>query len=222
MHEVIAFMEIYANTTIYIAGIPRAVSGGPELLHQLCSELLRRGLDARLWYPTDDPTPEPTAYRKYHVPYTTKIRLRPENIVIFPETMTELYSQVGSIRKILWWLSVDNYLGHLKYLLTEQMHHFLGHPLHEVLYLFAPDMQMEHWVQSEYARRYVRMNGVPDAQVHFVGDYLQSGTHLGLSGGGDLELPGKTSSPTIREKAWSSRKSSWRRRPTSRGRPLKT
>lgn len=176
-------MEIYANTTIYIASIPRAVSGGPELLHQLCSELLRRGLDARLWYPTDDPTPEPTAYRKYHVPYTTKIRLRPENILIIPETLAEVYTRVESIRKIFWWLSVDNYLGHLKYVLTEEMDYFLHHPLHQTIYLFSPDKQLEHWVQSEYARRYVQLNGVPDAQVHFVGDYLQSGTHLGLSGG---------------------------------------
>ena len=30
-------MEIYENTTVYITSIPHAVSGGPELLHQLCS-----------------------------------------------------------------------------------------------------------------------------------------------------------------------------------------
>ena len=184
MHEVIAFMEIYANTTIYIASIPRAVSGGPELLHQLCSDLLRRGLDARLWYPTDDPTPEPTVYRKYHVPYTTTINPSPENILIFPETMAEVYPRLEGIRKVLWWLSVDNYMGHLKYLLETQMDYFLCHTLRQALYVFSPDAQMEHWVQSEYARRYVRLNGVPDAQVHFVGDYLQSGTHIGLSGGG--------------------------------------
>ena len=43
-------MDIYENTTICIACPANYASGGPELLHQLGSELLRRGLDVRMWY----------------------------------------------------------------------------------------------------------------------------------------------------------------------------
>lgn len=176
-------MEIYENTTIYIASLPGAVSGGPELLHQLCSELVRRGVRACLWYYGDDPDPAPAVYRKYHVPFTRTIRDSSENILIFPETLTEFYGQFHRIRKILWWMSVDNYLRRLRFLLEHYLDFFIQHPFRTATYCFFPDPQMEHWVQSEYARQYVKMNGVPDAQVHFVGDYLQAATHLGQIGG---------------------------------------
>lgn len=177
-------MDIYENTTVYITSISHAVSGGPELLHQLCSELLRRGIRACLWYYDGAPDPDPAAYRKYHVPFTRTCPDRPENILIFPETLTDAYGQFHHIRKILWWMSVDNYLRHLKFLLENYFNIFLERPFRTATYCFFPDAQMEHWVQSEYARQYLKKNGVPDAQVHAVGDYLQTGTHLGLSGGG--------------------------------------
>ena len=110
-------MDIYENTTVYITSISHAVSGGPELLHQLCSELLRRGIRACLWYYDGAPDPDPAAYRKYHVPFTRTCPDRPENILIFPETLTDAYGQFHHIRKLLWWLSVDNHLRHLKFLL---------------------------------------------------------------------------------------------------------
>ena len=176
-------MEIYENTTVYITSIPHAVSGGPELLHQLCSELLRRGVRACLWYYGEEPDPAPAAYRKYHVPFSRVCPDRPENILIIPETLTDAYGQFHQIRKILWWMSVDNYLRHLKFLLENYFEIVLERPFRMATYCFIPDDQMEHWVQSEYARQYLKMNDVPEAQVHFVGDYLQSGTHLGRFGG---------------------------------------
>ena len=173
-------MEIHENTTIYITCPAGMVSGGPELLHQLCSELLRRGLHAFMWYPDAeaDKIPQPKVYRKYLVPTAEVLSDRPENIVILPETMGEIYGHLHEIRKVFWWLSVDNYRSSLAQILFRYSEFYDTLALVDNLFCFYPDPQMEHWVQSEYARQFVHANHVDDAQVHFVGDYLQSAAHL--------------------------------------------
>lgn len=68
-------MDIYENTTIFIACPANYASGGPELLHQLGSELLRRGLDVRMWYygVQNGKYPQDAAYRRYHVPFVVNV-----------------------------------------------------------------------------------------------------------------------------------------------------
>lgn len=39
-------------------------------------------------------------------------------------------------------------------------------------FYFEKERSMVHWVQSEYARKFIRLNGVPDEQIRIVGDYL--------------------------------------------------
>ena len=53
-------MEIFENTMVYVGCPANGVSGGPELLHQLCSELLRRGVRACMYYlkPKEGVTPQ--------------------------------------------------------------------------------------------------------------------------------------------------------------------
>ena len=177
-------MDIYENTTIFIACPAGKVSGGPELLHQLCSELLRRGLRAFMWYPDaeKDKIPQPQVYEKYLVPIAPTLLDVPEHILIIPETLTLLYGRCHHIRKILWWMSVDNYLTTFSQVLTHYSEVYSDLALVSNAFCFYPDTQMEHWVQSEYARQFVHANHVADAQVHFVGDYLQSAAHLSSMG----------------------------------------
>ncbi len=183
-------MDIYENTTIFIACPANYTSGGPELLHQLGSELLRRGLDARMWYYgiKDGRPPQEHVYRKYHVPFVISVDEdddAPENILLIPESAPGLYGWTKSMRKIFWWMSVDNYFTPLGKTFLMRPKYLFQKAICDTVYLFAPDPQMEHWVQSEYARQFVHMNRVPDTQVHFVGDYLQSAAHLQqMSAGG--------------------------------------
>lgn len=185
-------MDIYENTTIFIACPANYTSGGPELLHQLGSELLRRGLDARMWYYgiKDGRPPQEHVYRKYHVPFVISVDEdddASENILLIPESAPGLYGWTKSMRKIFWWMSVDNYFTPLGKTFLMRPKYLFQKAICDTVYLFAPDPQMEHWVQSEYARQFVHMNRVPDTQVHFVGDYLQSAAHLQqMSAGGGL------------------------------------
>jgi len=173
-------MDIYENTTIYIACPTGKVSGGPELLHQLCSELLRRGLNARMWYPDAEEgrIPQPLVYRKYLVPIAPELPDDPKDILVLPETLAVLYGCRQQIRKILWWMSVDNYLKALSQVFGDYFAFESSLALVDHAFCFYPDKKLEHWVQSEYARQFVHANHVDDAQVHFVGDYLQSAAHL--------------------------------------------
>ena len=34
------------------------------------------------------------------------------------------------------------------------------------------DSDIEHWIQSEYARQFIRINGISEDKIYFVGDYL--------------------------------------------------
>ncbi|MBQ7514775.1 MAG: hypothetical protein IJS96_00715 [Schwartzia sp.] len=164
-------MKIFMNSTAYILAPAETASGGPELLHQLASYLLRRGVDARMYYvPHDVPDPVPAAYRKYHLPVADGIIDRPENLLVMPEGM-ELFP-VQHIRRIFWWLSVDTWLSHtIKVLLREREGDLLAQPFPRCFY-FQTDIPLTHWVQSEYARRFLLLNGVPKEKIHYVSDYL--------------------------------------------------
>ena len=151
------------------------------MLYQLCSELRRRDLPAYMFFPylQKGKSPVHANYVKYHVPYVEAVVDKPENILVLPETQSEYYGSVRHIRKIFWWLSVDNYLTHLGELFQFFFTDLTQVNLQRQVYLLTPDAQMEHWVQSEYARQYVQLNQVPERQIYFVGDYLRTSEHLG-------------------------------------------
>lgn len=122
--------------------------------------------------------PQPSTYSRYHVPYTISIADRPENIIIIPEALPQLYGSAKYAQKVLWWMSVDNYVDSFCQILGNSKNRLLHTPLKDIIYCFCPDAHMEHWVQSEYARQFIRKNHVPAEQIHFIGDYLQSESHL--------------------------------------------
>ena len=80
-------IEIYPDTIVYILCPAQIHSGGPELLHQLASHLLCRGVDVRMYYvPVDLPDPVDSYYKKYDIPFTKNIEDKSSNVLIFPET----------------------------------------------------------------------------------------------------------------------------------------
>ena len=104
-------MKIFSDTKIYVTCPGNSRTGGPELLHQLCSLLLQYGLNAQMFYTSgnhDNPVHE--VYDKYHLPYVWKVEDHPHNVLIFYEVVGDLYYKYNRVQKIFWWLSVDNYL----------------------------------------------------------------------------------------------------------------
>lgn len=88
----------------------QAVTGGPELLHQLVHELRSHGRDATIsYYPFDRPFSCPEPYKKYDAPQS-QLFDDEDTFIVIPETATFLINKIKNARIGIWWLSVDNYL----------------------------------------------------------------------------------------------------------------
>lgn len=88
-----------------------AVTGGPEVLHQLVHELRAQGKDAAICYfPFSTPFEIPGAYRCYDVEVAQFVD-RQDQTVVIPETATRLLDQFDQSKAFIWWLSVDNFFG---------------------------------------------------------------------------------------------------------------
>lgn len=171
-------MRLYPDSKVYILCPGNVQTGGVELCHQLVSTLVSFGVSAlMLYYELGNVTlkrdPVHDFYRKYHVPYTFVAEDVPQNILIAPESATEfIYNNFKNIRRVVWWMSVDNYLEHV----VNQFQMYLREPLRIPLMKFfsfsAADNDITHLVQSEYARQFVKLNGVPEQRIYMVEDYL--------------------------------------------------
>lgn len=172
-------LKIYPNTIIYILCPANLHTGGPTLLHQLGSQLLVRGLKVKMVYlPADGKqyiNPVEKEYEKYHLEWTQEICDEPQNILVVNETFTTGLYWGEKIQKVLWWLSVDNYFVAIRmYYNNLSLNKITTKPLHR-LFSFDKKDRVIHWCQSEYARQFVICNGVPEADVFMVEDYLSQG-----------------------------------------------
>lgn len=116
-----------------------AVTGGPELLHQLCFTLRKQGIDSIMYY-TDVKNPASykvsEAYQCYKNPYIVAYEDSADDILVVPETMLALLQAFPKSRKVFWWLSVDNfYRGNVTFLervirkiYREVLHKEIGDP----------------------------------------------------------------------------------------------
>jgi hypothetical protein len=95
---------------IFLLCPPRIATGGPESMHLLARELARIGHDARMTYVPADPDGTPADYAGYGVGTAAAVVDAPEHTVIVPEVWTWRLAQLRAVRKVVWWLSVDNYL----------------------------------------------------------------------------------------------------------------
>lgn len=105
---------------VYIIAPENRISGGPELAHQLCNALNRlTDINAYMCYVTTTKPYQlavdisaPAPYLSYGTTHATDISVinNPESIVIVPEGLTPSMLLVPRAKKILWWMSVDNYI----------------------------------------------------------------------------------------------------------------
>lgn len=90
------------------------VTGGIELLHQVCAELNRYdGITAELWYRLDiNEWRIPTEYLKYD--NTVNNRIEPDDILLFPEIWANWTNDPDYARnkKVIYWEGVNAYFPH--------------------------------------------------------------------------------------------------------------
>ena len=169
---------------------PNSPTGGPTLLHQAAKELIELGFDANMVYDTDNKTLDPVhiKFKNYNIPYVMNLDLiKTNDILVVPEqfNLIKKYSTIKS-KKIIWWLSVDNYvvskfysslLGKVtklflkvfkgsKYIYTEHFEIARKIVSNKSDYISKYDYQ---WIQSKYAQEFLKDLNLSSS---FVGDYL--------------------------------------------------
>lgn len=170
-------MKIYPNTKIYIICPGNLNSGGPELCHQLCSQLIQFGANAFMMYlenssiPLNKEDPVHDFYKKYHLPYTFELEDEPQNILVIPETS---FYFTKKIQRVFWWMSVDNYFNSLSNLMRTITHSIRvdSEPVPNIFLFNNRDEKLTHFVQSEYARKFLIVNKIPKRKIYMVEDYL--------------------------------------------------
>ena len=100
---------------IYLMVPANVSTGGPEALHQL-GYILKNNLNKNVkvfYIPYSSQNPVHKNYEKYFLEFTDKIEDSSENLIIVPEYFNFLIQTLSlkKIKKSIWWLSIDNYIG---------------------------------------------------------------------------------------------------------------
>lgn len=174
---------------IFILAPAGIVTGGVELLHQLCNVLRNNKKEAYIVYSGDASHEIPMDYKKYNIQLADNIEDDNNNILILPEVSFDKFCEVEHIRVIVWWLSVDNYFLHFygsffdnyrynpiyafKRLLRENFNRIFLRQKYQK-YSIKKIKQCRniilHAYQSEYANHFLMKNGILNT-VH-LGDYI--------------------------------------------------
>ena len=96
---------------IYIVSFNKLVTGGTESLHQLAFELQKRGCQVSMYYLDAPGADTPQKFQKYKIKSVNAIEDLDNNWVVVPESRAEFLKQFYTIKKCIWWLSLDNYLN---------------------------------------------------------------------------------------------------------------
>ena len=161
---------------IYIACPGNFATGGTELLHQLSHNLTRFTNDVRMFYYAGDQITH-ERFKDYHVSIADAIDDDENNVLIIPEVATPLLQEYKHVKKVIWWLSVDNYYSIFK-IRTDELYDSIRRNLkklykresflsHKVDF---KDNDLVHCVQSQYAKEFLESKGVRN--IHFLSDYL--------------------------------------------------
>lgn len=160
-----------------------SVTGGPELLHQLVHHLRSIGRDAYIsYYPFDMHFNTPESYSMYDCPQT-KLIDEVDTCIIIPEGATWITTLVKKSKVVIWWLSVNNFLGKSDISLFQNLKaRYLPILKRQRLPLYKLK-SYEHLVQSYYAHKFLDCRGI---QSTFLSDYL--GDDHFLNGTLDLSI----------------------------------
>ncbi len=158
--------------TIYVGCLAQKFTGGLTLAHQLCYELVKQGYDAKMYYyygfsqKKEDPVNE--NYKKYNLNYVTKIKDSYDNVLVAPESNVNILRRVKKCKKMIWWMSVDNYyrtLSSKRYKIED----LFGLRRYNIF-----DNDILHLAQSYYAIDFLKKNGVSEDRIQYLSDYIDS------------------------------------------------
>ncbi len=159
---------------IYIACPSNFATGGTELLHQLAYTINLLGHKACIYYSgvkTIDPVHE--RFKFYNIPFITNINdMNDAKVLVVPEIMVEIlhYQFPKNCQKIIWWLSVDNYIvAHPRRNFLEKIIRLLFKK-QKWNYFDYTSSVVKNYVQSEYARQFIINKGAVFSG--FLSDYL--------------------------------------------------
>ncbi len=170
-------MLLYPDSKVYVICAGGIRSDSTELCHRLCSTLINLGVDAKIVYIAmvkdfDSNNPVPDAYKSFQIPYTYEVEDTPQNIFIVPEYLNTLLYNMKNIRRVIWWLSVDNYFRDIALRAASKLKNILGAPVEKLFSFRKDDSDIEHWTQSEYAKIFLKLNGVPEEKIYHIGDFI--------------------------------------------------
>lgn len=155
--------------TIYVGCPASAYTGGPTLAHQLCYKLNSKGYNAKMYYyymrKGTDPVHE--RYKVYNNEYVTRIPDSTDAIVIAPETNTNMLKHLKKSKKVIWWMSVDNYTEKFLKSRRNRILNLMG-----LLKLNIKRSDIIHFVQSEYARLFLLKQNISKNNIYYLSDYI--------------------------------------------------
>lgn len=162
------------DNKIYIECPASFATGGTEALHVLGYELRNTGIKAYMFYVDKRPNTDPVAerFRKYNVPTADRVDDVSANVMVFPEVRSVSLASYRNIRKILWWLSVDNYYESkaLKFPPVTLPDKWAIWKRQKEINAVFRDPNILHLAQSHYALDYLNKRGIPYAE--YLADYL--------------------------------------------------
>ena len=158
------------NKKIYIACPANVATGGPELLHQLCHKLRKKGYISYMYYyyrkKSENPVHE--RYEKYNTECVDYIEDNKNNIIIVPEVNINLLKKFKNIKKSIWWLSVDNYF------ISKNSKRNKIKTIFGLLNFDYREKDIIHLSQSQYAIEFLRQSGIEEKNIYYLSDYLNN------------------------------------------------
>lgn len=167
-------MIVYSDTKVYVLCPSGRRNETADNCHELCAQLIRFGVEAYMVYlpgggeniSVDD------FYLRYNLPYDTGVEDSAKNILIVPEVAATYLYLAKQTRRVLWWYDVDNFFRDMGARLVNQFDNILKKPMPKFFTFSHFDENVEHWAQSEYARQFLKLNGVPDEKIFTVSDCI--------------------------------------------------
>lgn len=158
--------------TKVVVGCPSyRFTGGPTLAHQLCKELCEQGFDSSMYYynvKSKDKVMHPQ-YASFNNKYDTVLRDDENTIYIAPETNPDMLKSIKKGKKVIWWMSVDNYFD--KYL-TSKRNRICN--IGGLLKYKIDSKDTFHFAQSQYALDFLLDKGIEKNNIFYVSDFLDN------------------------------------------------
>ena len=178
------------NGIIYVACPGYFKTGGTELCHQLVYKLIQHGVKAIITYINcvNGEYVNP-AFEKYVTEYTTidKIVDENNNIIVIPETETDIIDRFNNIKVYLWWMSVDNFYNGRKLKLQVEERGVIKAVILDIRSRLIKKYRRKkgksikrlkgvemHLAQSEYAYHFLKDNKIPTEKIKILSDYINT------------------------------------------------